>query len=85
MDLMLRPLNYLLTVKKSGSGVSGIRNSKVELQSDTLSLHLYLDRSSVEVFANEGFNVMTSRIYPQTSSLDFQLYAKKMERFVSKI
>ncbi|MFP3126547.1 glycoside hydrolase family 32 protein [Ectobacillus funiculus] len=62
--------------EKSGSGVSGIRNSKVELQSDTLSLHLYLDRSSVEVFANEGFNVMTSRIYPQTSSLDFQLYAK---------
>ncbi|MED0716096.1 glycoside hydrolase family 32 protein [Aeribacillus composti] len=62
--------------EKSGKGVSGVRKSKVELKSDTLSLHLYLDRSSVEVFANDGLNVMTSRIYPQTSSLGLQFYAK---------
>ncbi|WP_407984333.1 glycoside hydrolase family 32 protein [Priestia abyssalis] len=62
--------------EKSGKGVSGVRKSKVELKSDTLTLHLYLDRSSVEVFANDGLNVMTSRIYPQTSSLGLQFYAK---------
>lgn len=62
--------------EKSGKGVSGIRKSKVELKSDTLSLHLYLDRSSLEVFSNDGLNVLTSRIYPQTSSLGLQFYAK---------
>lgn len=62
--------------EKSGKGVSGVRKSKVELTTDTLSLHLYLDRSSVEVFANDGLNVLTSRIYPQTSSLGVQFYAK---------
>ncbi|MDQ0245126.1 beta-fructofuranosidase [Bacillus fengqiuensis] len=62
--------------EKSGKGVNGVRKSKVELTTDTLSLHLYLDRSSVEVFANEGLNVLTSRIYPQTSSLGVQFYAK---------
>jgi beta-fructofuranosidase len=62
--------------EKSGKGVSGIRKSKVDLESDTLSLHIYLDRSSIEVFANKGQNVMTSRIYPQTSSLGLEFYAK---------
>ncbi|WP_375103493.1 GH32 C-terminal domain-containing protein [Paenibacillus sp. RS8] len=27
-------------------------------------MHLFLDRSSVELFANEGQAAMTSRIYP---------------------
>lgn len=62
--------------EKSGKGVSGIRKSKVERKSDILSLHLYLDRSSLEVFSNDGLSVLTSRIYPQTSSLGLQFYAK---------
>ncbi|MCI2255809.1 glycoside hydrolase family 32 protein [Domibacillus sp. PGB-M46] len=62
--------------EKAGKGVSGVRKSKVELKEGTLSLHIYLDRSSVEVFANDGLNVLTSRIYPHTSSLGLQFYAK---------
>jgi beta-fructofuranosidase len=61
---------------RSGEGVKGIRKSKVEADSDTLSLHVYLDRSSVEVFGNGGRNVMTSRMYPKQTSLGVQLYAK---------
>lgn len=64
---------------KSGKAVRGIRKSKVERKSDILSLHIYLDRSSVEVFVNEGVNVISSRIYPQKSSLGVQIYAKNGE------
>ncbi len=61
---------------KSGSAVSGIRKSKVERNSDICSFHIYLDRSSVEVFVNEGLNVLSSRIYPQKNSTDIKIYAK---------
>jgi len=61
---------------KSGSGVSGIRKSKVERKADSCSFHIYLDRSSVEVFVNDGLNVLSSRIYPQGENAGVKIYAK---------
>ncbi|MFY9856484.1 MAG: GH32 C-terminal domain-containing protein, partial [Exiguobacterium chiriqhucha] len=61
---------------KSGVGVDGVRTVEVEGESDVLSLRLFLDRSSVEVFANGGTTVMTSRIYPDPTSLGLSFYAE---------
>lgn len=72
----VRSSKLFINREKSGKEVNGVRKSKVELTTDTLSLHLYLDRTSLEVFANNGLNVLTSRIYPQTSSLGVKFYAK---------
>jgi fructan beta-fructosidase len=41
-----------------------------------VKLHIFVDRSSVEVFANDGEKVMTDRIYPPPGSDGIELYAK---------
>ena len=45
--------------------------------SDTkrVKLHIFVDRSSVEVFANDGEKVMTDRIYPPPGSTGIELYS----------
>jgi fructan beta-fructosidase len=40
-----------------------------------IKLHIFVDRSSVEVFANDGELVMTDRIYPPPGSNGIELYS----------
>ena len=40
-----------------------------------IKLHIFVDRSSVEVFANDGEKVMTDRIYPPPGSKGIELYS----------
>lgn len=41
-----------------------------------LKLHIFIDKSVVEVFANDGYRVMTSRIFPKGKGNHLQLYSK---------
>lgn len=43
--------------------------------SHILSLRIFIDRSSVEVFVNDGEACLSSRIYPQTGQRDLMLFA----------
>jgi hypothetical protein len=40
-----------------------------------IKLHIYIDQSSIEVFANDGVRVMSSLIYPDASSKLIQLFS----------
>ena len=40
-----------------------------------MKLHIFLDRSRVEVFAKDGETVLTDRIYPSPSSDAVELYS----------
>ena len=40
-----------------------------------MKLHVFLDRSSVEVFVNDGEVVLTDRIYPSPGSDGIELYS----------
>jgi sucrose-6-phosphate hydrolase SacC (GH32 family) len=40
-----------------------------------IGLHIFVDRSSVEVFGNDGRLVMTERIFPDPASLGLELFA----------
>jgi fructan beta-fructosidase len=40
-----------------------------------VKLHIFVDRSSVEVFINDGEEVMTDRIYPPPGSTGIELYS----------
>lgn len=40
-----------------------------------LSLRIFIDRSSVEVFVNEGEACLSSRIYPHPAQRDLSLFA----------
>lgn len=61
---------------KSGKGPGGIRRAPVELSNGILQLHIFMDRSSVEVFLLDGVKVMTSRIYPDETSTGICFFAE---------
>ena len=53
---------------KSGKGLSGEREVKLPLDNNILKLRVFVDKSSIEVFANDGVAVLSSRIYPDKNA-----------------
>ncbi|MFE8702447.1 glycoside hydrolase family 32 protein [Cytobacillus sp. FJAT-54145] len=53
---------------RSGEGDGGVRKAKLDLDSHKLKFHVYIDRSSMELFVNEGEVVMSGRVYPKSTS-----------------
>ena len=49
--------------------------AKVTLEDGRLKLQLFVDHSSVEVFANDGVAVLTGRVFPDAASDGLELYA----------
>lgn len=61
----------------SGSGNGGISEASLEPMEDgSLKLHLFIDKSSLELFANEGVKTITNRIYPDPASLGIHLFSR---------
>jgi fructan beta-fructosidase len=50
-----------------------------------VKLHIFLDRSSVEVFANDGETVLTDRIYPSPGSTGFEVYSDAPDTRISSL
>ncbi|MGD7009076.1 glycoside hydrolase family 32 protein [Metabacillus sp. 84] len=72
----LNSLKLTLDRERSGKGPGGGLREAELTRSKTLSVHLFLDRSSIEVFINGGETVMTSRIYPDKESRGIRLFAE---------
>jgi fructan beta-fructosidase len=53
----------------------GRHTAKLE-KNTRVKLHLFVDRSSVELFANDGERVLSDRIYPRPGSNEIEFYAK---------
>ncbi|WP_340371586.1 sucrose-6-phosphate hydrolase [Peribacillus sp. FSL E2-0218] len=62
-----------LDCSKFGKMKDGVRKAPLNAK-DLLSLRIFLDRSSIEVFANNGQTSMTSRIYPKEERLGIELF-----------
>ncbi|WP_240501838.1 sucrose-6-phosphate hydrolase [Bacillus sp. MUM 13] len=61
---------------KSGEGDGGVRRVKLQMRdAAALTLHLFLDRSSLEIFANDGEAVMSGRIYPNQESRNIKVFS----------
>lgn len=60
---------------RSGIGPGGERRAAVALANGKLALRIFVDKSSVEVFAGDGEVVMTGRIYPGKDSLGLSLFS----------
>ncbi len=54
---------------------SGRHAAKIE-KSTSIKLHVFVDRSSIEVFANDGERVLSDRIYPPPGSDGIELFEK---------
>lgn len=52
---------------KSGKALSGEREIKIS-PADEMKLQIFLDRSSLEIFVNDGEAVLSTRIYPKDNS-----------------
>lgn len=62
----------------AGAGEAGVSEVQLAPLADgRVKLHLFLDRSSVELFANDGMKTVTNRIYPAADSVGIKLFAEK--------
>ena len=77
----VQPVTNTLFVDRTKSGNVSFSKDFPGRFSTTLSnmkrvkLYIFVDRSSVEVFANDGEKVMTNRIYPPPGSTGIELYS----------
>lgn len=50
-------------------------NAKVEPQNNQLRLHIFVDKSSIEIFCNDGKDVFTLLTYPHESQTDIEVFS----------
>ncbi|MBN1777346.1 MAG: glycoside hydrolase family 32 protein [Clostridiales bacterium] len=65
-----------LDLSRSGEAARGIKSVALAQPPEVLQLDIYFDRSSVEVFVNEGGYVMTARVFPHQGSDGIRLSGK---------
>lgn len=75
--------NQNISLNRANSGIVSFneyfkRKYTTELKSvdNKIKLHIFVDASSVEVFADDGKVVMTSLIFPDPNSKEIELYSK---------
>lgn len=59
----------------SGEGDESRLEAPIHLNSDACVLHIFLDRSSLEIFADGGETIITTRIYPDKSSQGIRIFS----------
>ncbi|MFB9760469.1 GH32 C-terminal domain-containing protein [Ectobacillus funiculus] len=59
-----------------GQNVNGKHTAPLSSTDGTVKMHIFLDRSSVEVFGNNGLSVITNQLFPLPSSNGLELYSK---------
>ncbi len=65
----------VLDRERAGRGVAGVRSLPLSGGQARLNLRLYLDRSSLEVFVDDGLQTLSSRLYPGPDSQEVVLFA----------
>src|SRR5699024_10127587 len=76
---------FTLDVEFSGKlpgNVDGTKRS-VELEEDLRQLRIYMDKSSIEIFINEGEAVMSSRIFPDKRAHGVEMSTEIGDCYVS--
>jgi fructan beta-fructosidase len=78
--------NNKLFVDRTNSGEANFHETFAEKhgshlisQGNKITLHVFVDQSSVELFGNDGVLVMTDLIFPNQENKQIELYAKNGE------
>lgn len=66
-------------------GFAAIHSAILEPQNGIVRLHIFVDRCSVEVFANDGMITLSDLIYPSPQSLALELFTEGNEIFVRSL
>jgi len=59
-----------------GNNVVGKHDGPLHALNGTVKMHIFIDRSAVEVFGNKGETVISDQIFPDPSSKGLQIYSK---------
>ena len=62
-----------------------ISKGPLKNRTNTIRLHIFVDKCSIEVFGNDGETVISSKIYPDTSSLGIELFSNHGEVSVQSL
>jgi len=89
--LHIDPLQKIITLdrKHAGSGDGGIRQCQIE-SVESMELVIYMDKSSLEIFINQGAEVFSSRLFPGSASTgiyfesDTSCHLRKLDFFSLK-
>jgi beta-fructofuranosidase len=68
---------------RSGEGVKGIRSAEHKIKDHKMKLNIFMDKSSIEIFIDEGEKVMTTRIFPKNISKGILFLAEGKARIIS--
>ncbi|MCL7746260.1 glycoside hydrolase family 32 protein [Halalkalibacter alkaliphilus] len=64
----------ILDRTKAGKGPGGVRKTTVSMVK-TITLQIFIDKSSVEIFINEGEKVMSARVFPTKEAQGITFFA----------
>ena len=64
---------------------AGVHSAPVKLVDGKIKLHIYVDSSSIEVFANDGATVLTERIFPGPTSVDVWGFCQGGKALISEL
>jgi beta-fructofuranosidase len=63
--------------EQAGCGEKGMSKAPLAVKQDgTIHLHIFMDTTSIELFVNDGEQVITNRIFPDEASRQFNLFTK---------
>ena len=64
-------------------GGKGVRKVILQPFGDVLKFRIFLDKSAIEIFMNDGAEVMSTRVYPQEESQNI-VFIPQSEKFAIK-
>nr|WP_223292355.1 GH32 C-terminal domain-containing protein [Salipaludibacillus neizhouensis] len=59
-----------------GPNVNNLQDAPLKAEDGTIKIHAFVDRSSIEVFGNDGLRSITTQIFPEPGSDGLQLYSE---------
>ena len=83
VDVCYNAIKKTIAVNRMNSGhvnfhddFPSVSEAPINFLNDTLSVHIFVDHSSVEVFANEGEVVLSKQVFPAEDGLGIKLSAQ---------
>ena len=64
---------------------AAVHSASLEPQNGIVRLHIFMDRCSVEVFANDGIITLSDLIYPSPQSLGLEFFTEDSDVFIKSL
>ena len=77
LSKLFLPLSLFSLALNLSEQFASIEKMQVKQVNNVLTLDIIVDKSSVEIFANNGANVLTDLVFPRNETSSFQIKWKK--------